>query len=99
MAKEGLTQRGEKERTMDACGCRGRPAKETITLILECLDCAGGVVVCPHCGKPAWWSNEQRPFALTACETHRWETGHPWVVVRGFGAGYAGQIVREVGGN
>ena len=82
---------------MDTCECRGSPGKETITLILECLDCEGGVVKCTHCGKPKWWSNDQRRFALTACETHRWETGHTRVVVRGFGVGYEGQIVMEVG--
>jgi hypothetical protein len=65
-------------------------------LILECLDCEGRVVTCPRCGKPAWWSNDQRRFALTAAETHRWETGHTRVVARGFGAKYAGQIIREV---
>ena len=82
---------------MDTCECRGRPAKEGITLILECLDCEGGVVKCTHCGKPKWWSNAQRRFALSAAETHRWEAGHTRVVVRGFGAGYEGQIVMEVG--
>ncbi|HXZ44203.1 MAG TPA: hypothetical protein VEH53_05185 [archaeon] len=82
---------------MDRCDCRGQPAKEAITLTLECLDCEGGVVLCPHCGKQACWSNDQRRFALTACETHRWETGHTRVVVRGFGAGYEGEIVMEVG--
>ena len=82
---------------MDTCECGGRAAKEAVTLILECLSCEGGVVTCPHCGKPEWWPNDQRRFALTAAETHRWEAGHTRVVVRGFGAGYAGQIVMEVG--
>jgi len=84
---------------MDTCECGGRAAKEAVTLILECLSCEGGVVTCPHCGKPEWWPNDQRRFALTAAESHRWETGHTRVVVRGFGAGYAGQIVMEVGVN
>jgi len=81
---------------MVTCECRGRPANGSVTLILECLGCAGGVVLCPRCGKPECWSNEQRRFALTAAETHRWETGHRRVVARRFGAGYGGQIVTEV---
>jgi len=45
----------------------------------------------------AWWPDAQRPIALNAAEAHRWETGHTRVVARGFGEGYAGQIVTEVG--
>lgn len=82
---------------METCNCRRGPAPGAITLLLECLDCAGGVVACPRCGKPEWWSNDTRRCALNAAEAHRWQTGHPRVVARGFGAGYAGDIVREVG--
>ena len=82
---------------METCECRGRPAKEEIALILECLDCEEGVVRCKHCGKPEWWSNDKRRFALNGAEAHRWETGHTRVVVRGFGEGHEGHIVMEVG--
>ena len=95
-SEESFQQSPPGVREPDTCECQGRPANEAVTLILECLDCAGGVVTCSCCGKPAWWPNEQRRFALTACETHRWETGHTRVVVRGFGAVYDGQIVMEV---
>jgi len=82
---------------MEACECRGLSENAEITLTLECLDCAGGVVTCKHCGKPEWWSDEKRRFALNGAEAHRWETGHTRVVVRGFGGRYDGQIVMEVG--
>jgi len=82
---------------METCECRGRLEGGATTLILECLDCEGGVVRCPRCGKPEWWSNDKRRLALNAAEAHRWQTGHQRVVVRGFGEGYEGQIVMEVG--
>ena len=82
---------------MEKCECRGVPETEHITLTLECLDCEGGVVKCKQCGKPEWWTDEKRRFALNAAEAHRWETGHTRVVVRGFGGKYAGQVVMEVG--
>jgi uncharacterized Zn-binding protein involved in type VI secretion len=82
---------------MEQCTCRGVPAAQEGILTLECLACEGGLVTCPHCGKPAWWSNDQRRCALNAAEAHRWQTGHRRVVARGFGAGYAGHIVMEVG--
>lgn len=82
---------------METCNCRGAPTGEEIVLTLECLDCDGGVVTCPHCGKPEWWSNDKRRLALNAAEGHRWQTGHSRVVARGFGPGFEGQIVMEVG--
>jgi len=82
---------------MEPCACRGRPNAQETILTLECLECAGGVVPCPHCGKPEWWVDAKRRVALNAAEAHRWQTGHRRVVARGFGGGYAGQIVREVG--
>jgi len=82
---------------MEQCDCRGLPEVQERILTLECLECEGGVVKCQHCGKPEWWSNEKRRCALNAAEAHRWQTGHPRVVARGFGAGYEGQIVMEVG--
>ena len=45
----------------------------------------------------AWWPDAKRAVTLTAAETHRWETGHPRVVARGFGGGHVGQLVMEVG--
>ena len=81
----------------ETCACRGAPSAQEFILTLECLECAGGVVRCPICGKPEWWANAQRRVALNAAEAHRWQTGHPRVVARGFGAGYAGRIVMEVG--
>ena len=82
---------------MVMCECHGVPGAEEHFLTLECLECMGGVVVCASCGKPAWWALAKRRFALNAAEAHRWETGHPRVVARGFGEGFAGQIVMEVG--
>lgn len=82
---------------LQMCICWGVPSNQETILTLECLECAGGVVQCPRCGKPVWWANARRRVALNAAEAHRWETGHPRVVARGFGAGYTGQIVREVG--
>jgi hypothetical protein len=82
---------------MERCDCRGVAGAQEPILTLECLECAGGVVTCPHCGKPAWWPKGERPFALNAAEAHRWETGHPRVVARGVGGGYEGQVVMEVG--
>ncbi len=81
---------------METCECGGGYAGKTAIFMLECLDCAGCMVKCPACGKLLWWSSDQRKFALTACETHRWETGHTRVVVRGFGRGHHGEILREV---
>ena len=83
---------------MEKCDCRGLPGAKERILTLECLECKAGVVTCPHCGKPEWWSSEKRRFALNAAEAHRWQTGHLRVVARGFGAGYEGHIVMEVGG-
>ena len=82
---------------IEPCACHGVPGAQEIILTLECLECAGGVVRCPQCGKPAWWANAHRRVALNAAEAHRWQTNHPRVVARGYGAGYTGQIVREVG--
>ena len=82
---------------MEHCDCRGVPEEQERILILECLECEGNVVRCRQCGKAAWWPDAQRPIALNAAEAHRWETGHSRVVARGFGEGYAGQIVMEVG--
>jgi hypothetical protein len=81
----------------ETCACHGVPSAQEIILTLECLECAGGVVRCPICGKPEWWVNAKKRVALSAAEAHRWQTNHPRVVARGFGAGYTGQIVREVG--
>ena len=82
---------------METCDCRGVPEAQERILTLECLECAGGVVTCRHCGKPEWWANAKRCFALNAAEAHRWQTGHLRVVARGFGAGDVGHIVMEVG--
>jgi hypothetical protein len=82
---------------MEKCNCRGLPGEQERILTLECLECEGNVVRCRQCGKAEWWSDAQRAIALNAAEAHRWETGHPRVVARGFGEGYAGQIVMEVG--
>ena len=82
---------------LEPCACRRVPSAQELILTLECLECAGGVVRCPTCGKPVWWANAQRRTALNAAEAHRWQTGHPRVVARGFGGGYAGHIVMEVG--
>jgi hypothetical protein len=82
---------------MEKCDCRGSPDVQERILTLECLECVAGVVVCPSCGKTEWWSTDKRKFALNAAEAHRWQTGHRRVVARGFGAGYDGQIVMEVG--
>jgi hypothetical protein len=82
---------------MEHCDCRGVPGEQERILILECLECEGGTVTCQHCGKPEWWSHAKRHLALNAAEAHRWQTGHPRVVARGFGAGDAGHIVMEVG--
>ena len=79
------------------CACWGVPDAQESILTLECLECAGGVVNCPHCGKLEWWASAKRRFALNAAEAHRWQTGHPRVVARRFGAGATGHIVREVG--
>lgn len=84
-------------RWLEPCACHRVPSAQEIILTLECLECAGGVVRCPVCGKPQWWGSAQRRTALNAAEAHRWQTNHPRVVARGFGAGYTGQIVREVG--
>src|SRR5512136_2267057 len=81
----------------ETCVCWGVPDAQESILTLECLECAGGVVRCPRCGKPEWWSNAKQRYALNAAEAHRWQTGHPRVVARRFGAGYAGPIAREVG--
>jgi hypothetical protein len=82
---------------METCDCRGVPGAQERILILECLECEGNAVRCPRCGKVAWWPDAHRPTVLNAAEAHRWETGHPRVVARRFGAGYAGHIVMEVG--
>ena len=82
---------------METCDCRGVPGAQERILTLECLECEGNVVRCRQCGNAEWWPDAQRQFALNAAEAHRWETGHPRVVARGFGEGYAGQIVMEVG--
>jgi len=82
---------------MEWCDCRGLPAVQERILTLECLECAAGVVACPHCGKIEWWPNGKRRFALNAAEAHRWQTGHRRVVARGFGEGCEGHIVMEVG--
>ena len=82
---------------VDRCTCWGVPGAQESILTLECLECAGGVVSCPHCGKPEWWADAKRRVALNAAEAHRWQTGHRRVVARGFGGDYAGHIVREVG--
>ncbi len=82
---------------LEPCACHGVPSAQELILTLECLECAGGLVRCPTCGKPAWWANAQRRTALNAAEAHRWQTNHPRVVARGFGGGYAGTIIREVG--
>jgi hypothetical protein len=82
---------------METCDCRGWPGEQERILILECLQCEGNMVRCPQCGKAEWWPVERRQIALNAAEAHRWETSHQRVVARGFGAGYEGQIVMEVG--
>jgi hypothetical protein len=82
---------------IEPCTCHRRPSAQETILTLECLECAGGVVPCPHCGKPEWWADATRRVALNAAEAHRWQTGHRRVVARGFGGGSAGHIVREVG--
>jgi hypothetical protein len=82
---------------MEKCDCRRVPEEQERILILECLECEGNVVRCRQCGKAAWWPDAQRAIALNAAEAHRWETGHSRVVARGFGEGFGGQIVMEVG--
>jgi len=82
---------------MERCDCRGLPEVKDRILTLECLECKAGVVTCPNCGKLEWWPSDRRRFALNAAEAHRWQTGHSRVVARGFGAGYEGHIVMEVG--
>jgi len=93
----GMTRQGEVRR-MERCDCRGLPEVKDRILTLECLECKAGVVTCPNCGKLEWWPSDRRRFALNAAEAHRWQTGHSRVVARGFGAGYEGHIVMEVGG-
>lgn len=87
----------ERVNRMETCKCRGVPTGDEVILLLECLECDGGMVKCAHCRKPEWWSNDKRRLALNAAESHRWQTGHSRVVARGFGPGYEGQIVMEVG--
>lgn len=82
---------------MEKCDCRGLPDMQQRILTLECLECVKGVVLCPCCGKTEWWFSDKRRFALNAAEAHRWQTGHRRVVARGFGGGYDGHIVMEVG--
>jgi len=82
---------------METCDCRGLPGDQEKILILECLQCEANVVTCPQCGKAEWWPDERRQIALNAAEAHRWQTGHQRVVARGFGEGFEGQIVMEVG--
>ena len=82
---------------METCACRGLPGEQEKILVLECLECEGHLVRCWQCGKVEWWPDERRQIALNAAEAHRWETGHQRVVARGFGAGYEGHIVMEVG--
>jgi len=82
---------------MEMCECHGVPGQQEPILTLECLACAGHRVRCRQCGKAAWWPHAKRRGALNAAEAHRWQTGHPRVVARGYGAAYAGHIVMEVG--
>lgn len=88
---------GWKGTEMEKCDCRGLPSPQERILTLECLECTEGVVACSHCGKTEWWSSDKRRVALNAAEAHRWQTGHRRVVARGFGKGYEGHIVMEVG--
>jgi hypothetical protein len=83
---------------METCDCRGLPGAQERILTLECRECEGNVVRCQQCGKAEWWPDERRQFVLNAAEAHRWETGHRRVVARGYGEGFEGQIVMEVGG-
>jgi hypothetical protein len=93
---KGWRDRGRMRRP-ETCGCHGLPDAREPILILECPVCAGHLVRCPRCEKVAWWPDTKRAVALNAAEAHRWETGHPRVVARGFGGGHVGQIVMEVG--
>ncbi len=73
------------------CACRVVPMTPTDVLTLECQSCEGQVVRCSRCGHVAWWSSVARTRALNAAEAHRWDTGHPRVVVRD-----AQHVLREV---
>ncbi len=67
---------------MEPCDCGSVQTTHATAVLLECVECAGGTVRCPRCGKPAWWPVEERTNALYAAEAHRWETGHARVVVQ-----------------
>ncbi len=67
---------------MDHCICRGVAPDREDLLTLECRECAGRIVHCNRCGRPAWWLAVHRIRALNAAESHRWESGHARVLVR-----------------
>ena len=77
---------------MRHCSCRVLVGTEANLLRLRCVACQDGIVRCSACGGERWWAEEERVQALNAAEAHRWETGHPDVVVRDS----TGVILREV---
>jgi len=80
------------------CDCHGSFGSTRRFFMMECLECAGGIVHCPKCSHVAWWPAPHRERALNACEAHRWQTGHHRAVLRGFGAPFNGTVVTETEG-